>query len=49
MVWEFKKEFAAPTYFGPKKPSITGVTRLEKQPAAINLKSDLQAALADPL
>ncbi len=49
MVWEFKKEFAAPTYFGPKKPSITGVTRLETQPAAINLKSGLQAALADPL
>ena len=49
MAWELKKEFAAPTYFGEKKPSITGVTRLETHPAAVNLKSGLQAALADPL
>ena len=49
MAWELKKEFAAPVYFGDKKPSITGVTRLETQPTAINLKSGLQAALADPL
>ena len=49
MAWELKKEFAAPKYFGDKKPSITGVTRLETQPTAINLKSGLQAALADPL
>ena len=49
MAWELKKEFATPKYFGDKKPSITGVTRLETQPTAINLKSGLQAALADPL
>ncbi len=49
MAWELKKEFASPRYFGEKKPSITGVTRLETQPTAVNLKSGLQAALADPL
>lgn len=49
MAWELKKEFATPKYFGEKKPSITGVTRLETQPTAVNLKSGLQAALADPL
>ena len=49
MAWELKKEFATSKYFGEKKPSITGVTRLETQPTAVNLKSGLQAALADPL
>lgn len=49
MVWELKKEFASPTYFGQPKASITGVTRLETHPASVNLKSGLQAALADPL
>jgi len=33
----------------PKKPSITGVTRLETQPTAIGLMVGLQAPLADPL
>ncbi len=49
MVWELKKEFASPAYLTPRKPSITGVTRLETHPAGVNLKSGLQAALADPL
>jgi hypothetical protein len=49
MVWELKKAFASPTYFGQPKASITGVTRLETHPAAVNLKIGLQAALADPL
>jgi hypothetical protein len=35
--------------FATKKPSITGFTRLETQPTAINLKTGLQAPLADPL
>jgi hypothetical protein len=49
MVWELKKEFASPAHLTPKKPSITGVTRLETHPAGVNLKNGLQAALADPL
>ena len=32
-----------------KKPSITGVTRLETQPTAIGMLAGLQAPLADPL
>lgn len=32
-----------------KKPSITGITRLETQPTAINMLAGLAAPLADPL
>lgn len=32
-----------------KKPSITGITRLETQPTAINMQAGLAAARADPL
>jgi hypothetical protein len=32
-----------------KEPSITGITRLETQPTAINLQAGLAAPLADPL
>lgn len=32
-----------------RQPSITGITRLETQPTAINLEAGLAAALADPL
>ena len=47
---ELKKVFAAaPRYVEEKKPSITGVTRLETLPTAVSLKAGLQAALADPL
>jgi len=33
----------------PKKPSITGVTRLETQPTTVGLQAGLQAPVADPL
>jgi len=33
----------------PKKPSITGVTRLETQPTTVGLQAGLAAPLADPL
>ena len=46
---ELKKSAASRSYAGAKKPSITGTTRLETQPAAINLRSGLAAPLADPL
>ncbi|MGH2901907.1 MAG: hypothetical protein ACRDMZ_24750, partial [Solirubrobacteraceae bacterium] len=46
---EFFKAGASLGYIGAKKPSITGATRLETQPTAVNLKSGLQAPLADPL
>ena len=49
MEWELKKDSAAAKYFGAKTPSITGATRLETQPTAVNLKAGLQAPLADPL
>jgi len=49
MEWELKKDSAAARYFGAKTPSITGATRLETQPTAVNLKAGLQAPLADPL
>ena len=32
-----------------KKPSITGITRLETQPTSINMQAGLAAPLADPL
>ena len=44
------KASATQTVVGHKKqPSITGITRLETQPTAINLQSGLAAPLADPL
>jgi hypothetical protein len=46
---EFKKDAATLTFVGPKKPSITGITRLETQPTAINIQAGLSAPLADPL
>ena len=47
---ELNKVFAAaPRYVEEKKPSITGVTRLETLPTAVSLKAGLRAALADPL
>jgi hypothetical protein len=36
-------------YIGTKKPSITGITRLETQPTAVTLQGGLAAPLADPL
>jgi hypothetical protein len=35
--------------FQAKEPSITGFTRLETRPTSINMKTGLQAPLADPL
>lgn len=46
---EFAKAEASLSFVGQKKPSITGATRLETQPTAINLKAGLQAPVADPL
>ena len=46
---EFAKAHAALSFVGQKQPSITGVTRLETQTTAINLRSGLQAPVADPL
>ena len=44
------KKLATQAFVGLKKePSITGVTRLETQPTAINLRAGLAAPLADPL
>jgi len=47
--YELKKSAASRNFSGVKKPSITGTTRLETQPTAINLRSGLAAPLADPL
>ncbi|HKE95455.1 MAG TPA: hypothetical protein VKB34_14170 [Povalibacter sp.] len=47
--YEFSKSVATQTLVGQKKPSITGITRLETQPTAINLRQGLAAPLADPL
>lgn len=46
---EFSKAAASLGFIGQKKPSITGITRLETQPTAIGLKAGLAAPLADPL
>lgn len=46
---EFKKSDASLSFGGVRKPSITGITRLETQPTAINLRAGLAAPLADPL
>ncbi len=46
---EFNKAAASLNLIGAKKPSITGITRLETQPTAINLRAGLAAPLADPL
>ena len=46
---EISKSFASMGLVGPKTPSITGITRLETQPTAINLRAGLAAPLADPL
>ena len=46
---EFNKSSASMNFIGAKKPSITGTTRLETQPTAINMHSGLAAPLADPL
>jgi hypothetical protein len=46
---EISKAYASLGFVGEKKPSITGITRLETQPTAINLQSGLAAPLADPL
>ncbi|MEO7071937.1 MAG: hypothetical protein ABI300_02775 [Rhodanobacter sp.] len=50
-IFELKKNVAAMTagVVADKKPSITGITRLETQPTAINMQSGLAAPLADPL
>ena len=49
MRYELKKSAASRNFSGVKKPSITGTTRLETQPTAINLRAGLAAQLADPL
>ena len=46
---EFKKSAASLTLVGAKKPSITGITRLETLPTAISMQAGLSAPLADPL
>ena len=49
MRYELSKNAASQTFAGVKTPSITGITRLETQPTAINLQAGLAAPLADPL
>ena len=49
MKLEFTKANASLEFLGPKKPSITGATRLETQPTTIGMLTGLQAPLADPL
>ena len=49
MKLEFNKANASLEFLGPKKPSITGATRLETQPTTIGMLTGLQAPLADPL
>jgi hypothetical protein len=46
---EFNKAAASLNFVGTRKPSITGITRLETQPTAISLQAGLAAPLADPL
>ena len=51
MRYEVKTSIAALTAIAgvPKKPSITGITRLETLPTAVGLRTGLAAPLADPL
>ncbi len=49
MRYEFLKSEAAIQFVGAKKPSITGITRLETQPTTIGLQTGLAAPLGDPL
>ena len=49
MRYTLSKDYASLSFVGAKTPSITGITRLETQPTAINLQAGLAAALADPL
>lgn len=51
MLIELKKIAASPAaeFAIIKQPSITGITRLETQPTAINMQAGLAAPLADPL
>lgn len=49
MRYELSKNVASQTLVGVRTPSITGITRLETQPTAINLQAGLAAPLADPL
>ena len=46
---EFNKAAASLNFVGARKPSITGITRLETQPTTISLQAGLAAPLADPL
>lgn len=49
MRYEFSKSEATLQLVGAKKPSITGITRLETQPTTVSLQTGLAAPLADPL
>ena len=49
MRYELSKNAASQTFVGVRTPSITGITRLETQPTAVNLQAGLAAPLADPL
>ena len=49
MRYEFSKTAASMQFIGARTPSITGITRLETQPTAINLQAGLAAPVADPL
>ena len=49
MRYELSKNAASQTFVGLRTPSITGITRLETQPTAVNLQAGLAAPLADPL
>src|SRR5947199_7100172 len=51
MRYEIRKSDAAIAALAvtPKKPSITGVTRLETQPTSVGFQTGLAAPLADPL
>ena len=51
MRYEIRKSDAAIAALAvtPKKPSITGVTRLETQPTSVGFQAGLAAPLADPL
>ncbi len=48
MRYEFAKSAASLNFFGRRQPSITGITRLETQPTAINLQAGLAAPLRRP-
>lgn len=49
MRYELSKNAASQTFVGVRTPSIIGITRLETQPTAVNLRAGLAAPLADPL